>query len=115
MAVRLLNDRGIMTLSPSVLCPIDFSEGSRGALRYAGAIAAHFHARLILLAVNDPLLTEAADLAGGSASLKDDTIREMEKFFQQAFGPEGEGFRGRAVRSGQREARTRNPARLPRA
>jgi nucleotide-binding universal stress UspA family protein len=81
-----------MTLSPSVLCPIDFSEGSRGALRYAGAIAAHFHARLILLAVNDPLLTEAADLAGGSASLKDDTIREMQKFFRQVFGPRAKAF-----------------------
>ena len=41
--------------------------------------------------MNDPLLTEAADLAGGPASLKDDTIREMEKFFRQAFGPKGEG------------------------
>ena len=39
-----------MILRPSVLCPIDFSEGSRGALRYAGVIAAHLGARLTVLA-----------------------------------------------------------------
>ena len=35
-----------MNYQPSVLCPIDFSDSSRGALRYAAAIAAHFGARL---------------------------------------------------------------------
>lgn len=77
---------GTMTPSSSVLCPIDFSESSRGALRYAGTIAAHFGARLTMLAVNDPLLAEAADLAGGPARLADDTTREMEKFYRQVFG-----------------------------
>ncbi len=77
---------GTMSLSPSVLCPIDFSESSSGALRYAGTIASHFCSRLVLLVVNDPLLAEAADLAGGSARLKNDTIREMETFFRQALG-----------------------------
>ena len=33
-----------MMTRPSVLCPIDFSDASRGALRYAAAIAEHFHA-----------------------------------------------------------------------
>jgi nucleotide-binding universal stress UspA family protein len=84
---RIADYLDIMTLSPSVLCPIDFSESSRGALRYAGTIAAHFRARLILLAVNDPLLTEAADLADGPDGLKDDTIREMETFLRQTLGP----------------------------
>jgi hypothetical protein len=51
-------------LRPSVLCPIDFSGSSRGALRYAGAIAAHFAARLTLLAVNDSLLEQADELSG---------------------------------------------------
>ena len=75
-----------MTFAPSVLCPIDFSESSRGALRYAGTIAAHFHTSLTLLAVNDPLLDEAAELTGGHAQLVDDTRREMERFHRQAFG-----------------------------
>jgi nucleotide-binding universal stress UspA family protein len=78
--------------SLSVLCPIDFSESSRGALRCAGTIATHFGARLTLLAVNDPLLGEAAELAGGEAHLVEDTIREMEKFHRQAFGAGAKGF-----------------------
>jgi nucleotide-binding universal stress UspA family protein len=75
-----------MTFKPSVLCPIDFSESSRGALRYAGTIAAHFGSSLTLLAVNDPLLDEAAELTGGHDQLVDDTRREMEKFQRQTFG-----------------------------
>lgn len=74
-----------MTPIHSVLCPIDFSESSCGALRYAGTVAAHFDARLTLLAVNDPLLAEAEDFGGSSPRLVDDTIREMEKFYRQAF------------------------------
>ena len=74
------------TSSPIVLCPIDFSESSRGALRYAGTVAAHFRARLIMLTVNDPLLAEAADLALGPARLEADTVAEMKKFYRQAFG-----------------------------
>ncbi|MGH9308397.1 MAG: universal stress protein [Vicinamibacterales bacterium] len=81
-----------MTLRPSVLCPVDFSDSSRGALRYAGAIAAHFGARLTLLAVNDPLLEEADEVAG-SAQLAEDTARELDKFFRDTFDgrPHGVG------------------------
>lgn len=71
-----------MILRPSVLCPLDFSESSRGALRYAGVIASHFGARLTLAAVNDPLLREAAELAAGPDHLVEDTVREIEQFFQ---------------------------------
>jgi nucleotide-binding universal stress UspA family protein len=74
-----------MILRPSVLCPIDFSESSRGALRYAGAVAAHFGARLTLLAVNDPLLDEAAELSGGAPRLVEDTHRELQRFYAQTF------------------------------
>ena len=69
----------------SVLCPIDFSGSSRGALRYAGALAGHFGGKITVLAVNDPLLTEAADIAGDPAALAKDTIREMERFWREAF------------------------------
>jgi nucleotide-binding universal stress UspA family protein len=72
-------------IRPSVLCPLDFSESSRTSLGYAGAIAGHFASRLTLLAVNDPLLGEAAELAAGPAHLVDDTVREMEKFFRETF------------------------------
>ena len=40
-----------MNVLPSILCPIDFSDGSAGALRYAAAIASHFGTRMILLTV----------------------------------------------------------------
>lgn len=74
-----------MNLRPSVLCPIDFSDNARGALRYAAAIAAHFQSPLTLLAVNDPLLVEAAELASGAPQLASDTRRELERFFTHAF------------------------------
>ena len=91
--------------SQSVLCPIDFSESSRGALRYAGTIAAHVGARLTLLAVNDPLLQEAAELTGGQAHLVDDTIREMERFYRQSLG-----HRATEVRDVQFEVASGKPA-----
>ena len=66
----------------SVLCPIDFSESSAGALRYAALIAGHFGTRLIVLAVEDPLLTEAADLGTGVLWTAEDCTAEMEKICQ---------------------------------
>jgi nucleotide-binding universal stress UspA family protein len=75
-----------MVRTPSVLCPIDFSENSRGALRYAAAIASHLGARLTLLAVNDPLLVEATELATGPDHLVEDTVREVDTFCRQTFG-----------------------------
>jgi nucleotide-binding universal stress UspA family protein len=80
-----------MILLHSILCPIDFSASSRGALRYAGAIAAHFGARLTLLAVNDPLLQEAAEFAG-PAHLVEDTTRELERFFRETFAERPHGI-----------------------
>ena len=43
-----------MTWKPVVLCPIDFSEAARGALRYAAAIAEHFGSDLTIATINDP-------------------------------------------------------------
>lgn len=79
-----------MSVRLSVLCPVDFSDSSRGALRYAAALAAHFGARLTLLAVNDPLLEEADEVAG-TARLAEDTARELDRFFHGTFsrGPHG--------------------------
>jgi nucleotide-binding universal stress UspA family protein len=39
-----------------ILCPLDFSESSDHALRYAAAMAEQFHAELILLHVVEPIL-----------------------------------------------------------
>ena len=69
----------------SILCPVDFSDASRGALRYAAAIARHFGARLITLTVENPLLTEALDLGTGIAWTPEDSRRELVKFVAGTF------------------------------
>jgi len=75
-----------MNVRPSILCPIDFSEASAGALRYAAAIATHFATRLIVLAVEDPLLTEAMDLGTGVIWRPEDCKRDMRHFATKTFG-----------------------------
>jgi nucleotide-binding universal stress UspA family protein len=74
-----------MILRPSVLCPVDFSVGSRGALRYATAIAIHLGARLTVLAIDDPLLIEAAEFAESPSSLRQESIQAMRRFCAAAF------------------------------
>lgn len=49
-----------MTSFHSILCPVDFSEQSRHALRLAGTLAARYTSRLSVLSVVDPFLAEAA-------------------------------------------------------
>ena len=77
----------------TVLCPIDFSEPSRAALRYAAIAASYQNTALTLLTVNDPLLAQAADMAAGPGSLDADARRELEQFFNDTFSgavPPGE-------------------------
>lgn len=80
-------------ITGGVLCPIDFSEPSRGALRYAAVIAAHLDARLTVLTVNDPLLAQAADMAGGVGSLDADAKTETKRFVHDTFGGQAPGVR----------------------
>jgi nucleotide-binding universal stress UspA family protein len=75
-----------MNVRPSILCAVDFSAASAGALRYAAAIAAHFAARLIVLTVEDPLLTEVANLGTGVVWNPEDCRREVEHFAGRTFG-----------------------------
>jgi nucleotide-binding universal stress UspA family protein len=69
----------------TILCPIDFSEPSRGALRYAAVAAAYAGESLTLLTVNDPLLAQAATMANGAGSLDADAVRELRQFFTDTF------------------------------
>ena len=75
-----------MNVRPSILCPIDYSEASAGALRYAAAIAEHFVTRLIVLAVEDPLLTVTMDLGTGVHWTREASEREIGKFVSGVFG-----------------------------
>ncbi len=54
-----------MSWRPSILCPVDFSDSARVALRYAVAVGSHFGATVTLVTVNDPILAESADLKLG--------------------------------------------------
>src|SRR5688572_19377258 len=75
-----------MNVRPSILCPVDFSDASAGALRYAAAVASHFGTRLIVLTVEDPLLTEAADLGTGIRWDPEHSKQEMAQFTARTFG-----------------------------
>jgi nucleotide-binding universal stress UspA family protein len=76
----------IMSASPSVLCPIDYSDASAGALRYAAAIAEHFGARLVVLTVEDPLLTTALDVGTGVYWTPDLSKEQVEQFAVETLG-----------------------------
>jgi nucleotide-binding universal stress UspA family protein len=81
-----------MVPRPSILCPVDFSEPSRAALRYSAAIAEHFAAQLMVVTIDDPLLHEAADIALGPEWLTDDSLKELERFVAHTFEHRPHGF-----------------------
>jgi nucleotide-binding universal stress UspA family protein len=73
-----------------LLCPIDFSPASLGALHYALAIARRFHASLTVLSVEDPLLVEVGDTrmgTGWSAANTERQLREMVAAAETGFMP----------------------------
>ena len=69
----------------SVLCPVDFSDASRGALRYAAVVANHLKAELIVLTVTDPLLTEAAEMSAAVEHLPEAVSNELRRFGERSF------------------------------
>jgi nucleotide-binding universal stress UspA family protein len=69
---------------PSVLCAVDFSPASRGALRYAAALAEHFYATLSVVTVNDQFLSEAASTLGDTW-LELETEQALEHFVRDSF------------------------------
>src|SRR5687767_5329791 len=73
-----------MTGRPTILCAVDFSEASRAALRGSALIARHFGARLVVLTVEDPLLTEAIDLGTGVVWDPETTRSELSQFTRRA-------------------------------
>lgn len=75
-----------MNVRPTILCPIDYSEASVGALRYAAAIAEHFVTRLLILVVEDPMLTTALDLGSGIHWTREASEREVAGFATGVFG-----------------------------
>jgi nucleotide-binding universal stress UspA family protein len=74
-----------MTPRASVLCPVDFSDASRGALRYAAVVANHLKAELTVMTVTDPLLTEAAEMSASVEHLPEAVSKELHRFSQKSF------------------------------
>ncbi len=71
----------------SILCPIDFSDRSRLALRYAAALARRSQGRLLVLYVNDPLLIAAAGIALHDRTLATRNLGELRRFVQTTVSP----------------------------
>jgi nucleotide-binding universal stress UspA family protein len=67
-------------LPHSILSPVDFSEHSRHALRWAGAFATRFQSRLTVINVVDPLLAEAARIRLGQDLAKAETEPALREF-----------------------------------
>jgi nucleotide-binding universal stress UspA family protein len=74
-----------MNVRPSILCPIDFSEPSAAALRYAAALARHFALRLIVLTVEEPLLAAAMEFNSGQKWSRALTEQELAGFVAETF------------------------------
>lgn len=74
----------------TIICPVDFSEQSRQALRWAGAFAAQFHSRLTVLTVVDPLLSEAARIRLSQDLAKSETEPALREFVGSTW-PTGSG------------------------
>jgi nucleotide-binding universal stress UspA family protein len=75
-----------MTTRPRILCAVDFSDASRGALRYAAILAERFQARLTVATIDDPLLA-SIDIARPSPRAPDDTCRSLERLVADTLDP----------------------------
>jgi nucleotide-binding universal stress UspA family protein len=73
-----------MSLGPTIICPTDFSDASRSAVQYGAVMAEHVGSRLVIMAVEDPLLTEAVDLGTGTVWDPAHTRQELAAFADQA-------------------------------
>ena len=66
-----------------VLCPVDFSEHSRQALRYAEAMAVKSHGAVTVTYANDPLLVAAAAAALHDRHVAKRSLKELQAFVDE--------------------------------
>ena len=76
-----------MSAFDTILCPVDFSEASARALRYAAAYADRFRARLIVLHVIDPILVNAAAVAYRMQMLEEEMRAELDAWVATTVSP----------------------------
>ena len=70
-------------LFQTILCPVDFSEHSRHALRYAAFLAARSRGRLVGLFIEDPLLAAAAVVEYDERRLLDEGRRQLRRLVER--------------------------------
>lgn len=78
----------------SILCPVDFSQNSRAALRYAAMLARLADAHLLVLYVHDPLLVTAAAIRPDANAIVASTDADLRRFISSVVGlsrPESRG------------------------
>ena len=73
-----------MSIRWSLLCPVDFSPASLGALHYALAIARRFDVAMTVLTVDDRLLADVGDARMGDGWSHATTERELRAFVADA-------------------------------
>jgi nucleotide-binding universal stress UspA family protein len=73
----------------SILCPVDFSEHSERALRYAIDLAALSGAHLTIMTAVDPFLDAASSAAGHGEALMRQTQDEMQQLLKRISGSRG--------------------------
>jgi nucleotide-binding universal stress UspA family protein len=72
-------------MSAVILCPVDFSDPSREALRYAFRFTERFSATLVVLNVVDPLLANVSSLY--QTDLLEESRAELRTFVDEAASP----------------------------
>jgi nucleotide-binding universal stress UspA family protein len=83
----------------SILCPVDFSEQSRHALRWARAFAERFRSRLTVISVVDPLLAEAARIRLGQDLAKAETEPALRAFVAETWSDDAGAAAQTAVKT----------------
>lgn len=87
-AVRALHERlgeTVVNVRPSILCPVDFSDGSASALRHAAALAERFVARLIVLHVERPSTMRIASRRAASPAWRQAVQQDIVRFVASVF------------------------------
>ena len=68
----------------TILCPVDFSEHSRHALRYAAWLAARSRGRLVAMFIEDPMLAAAAAFALDETTLLNEGRAQLQRLVEEA-------------------------------
>jgi len=87
-----------MTRFLSLICPIDFSDASRGALSHAAAIADHFGADITVLTVVDPFVAAISAAEPTTTTVERETEQALKRFCEDTLAHMAPGPRGLRLR-----------------